>query len=154
MCFLERLKVDAHRPLVVVTSCSAIGGVTVLLTALTEENVAMGPTFLLISTALACEYNKSVAVSPESLLQGLSTRFPVYTGGEIPRWCAYLAYDHLASVKEVCVLAMLKLSDECEEVPTDVIERVKKAAETAGKFLRRVWWFVIVAGMPLIYPAL
>ena len=37
------------------------------------------------------------------------------------------------------MLAMLKLSDECEEVPEEVVERVKKVAETAGKFLRRVW---------------
>jgi len=42
-------------------------------------------------------------------------------------------------VKEACVLAMLKLSNECEEVPGEVIERVKKVAETAGKFLGRVW---------------
>lgn len=61
-------------------SFSAVGGITVLLTALTEESVVMGPTFLLIAAALACEYNKSVAVSPESMLRGLSTRFPVCTG--------------------------------------------------------------------------
>ena len=36
------------------------------------------------------------------------------------------------------MLAMLKLSNECEEVPEEVIEMVKKVAETAGKFLRRV----------------
>jgi len=40
----------------------------------------MGSTFLLIAAALACEYSKSVAISPVSLLQGLSTRFFVYTG--------------------------------------------------------------------------
>lgn len=49
------------------------------------------------------------------------------------------AHEDLASVKEACVLAMLRLSNECEEVPEEVIERVKKVAETAGKFLRRVW---------------
>ena len=43
------------------------------------------------------------------------------------------------------MLAMLRLSNECEEVPGEVIERVKKAAETAGKFLRRVWWFSVIA---------
>lgn len=37
------------------------------------------------------------------------------------------------------MLAMLRLSNESEEVPEEVIERVKKAAENAGKFLRRVW---------------
>ena len=41
-------------------------------------------------------------------------------------------------MKEACVLAMLKLSAECEEVPEEVVERVKKVAETAGKFLKRV----------------
>ena len=54
-----------------------------LLTTLTEENVVTGPTFLLIAAALACEYNKSVAISPESLIRGLSTRFPVCTGERI-----------------------------------------------------------------------
>jgi len=49
-----------------------------------------------------------------------------------------LTHNHLASVKEACVLAMLRLSNECEEIPEEVIERVKKVAETAGKFLRRV----------------
>ncbi|KAF9647646.1 ARM repeat-containing protein [Thelephora ganbajun] len=102
-------------------SFSAVNGVTVLLTALTEENVVMGPTFLLIAAALACEYSKSVAISPESLLWGLSARLSVCT----------------TSVKEVCVLAMLRLSNECEEVPEEVIGRVKKMTETAGKFLRR-----------------
>jgi AP-4 complex subunit epsilon-1 len=49
-----------------------------------------------------------------------------------------MTYDYLASVKEACVLTMLRLSEECEEVPAEVIERVRKTAETAGKFLRRV----------------
>jgi len=50
-----------------------------------------------------------------------------------------LTHDRSASVKEACVLAMLRLANECEEVPEEVIERVKKMAEIAGKFLRRVW---------------
>jgi hypothetical protein len=49
---------------------------------------------------------------------------------------------------------MLRLSDECEEVPEEVIERVKKTAEIAGKFLRRVWWFFVVADVPLTCPTL
>ena len=101
----------------------------------------MGPTFLLIAAALACEYSKSIAIPPDRLLRGLSTRFPVCTG----KWIRVLvhgissAHGDLASVKEACVLAMLRLSNECEEVPEEVIERVEKVAETAGKFLRRVW---------------
>ena len=65
-----------------------------------------------------------------------------------------LAHDRLASVKEACVLAMLRLSNECEEIPEEVIKRVKKVAETAGKFLRRVRWFFVVAEVPLICPTL
>lgn len=49
-----------------------------------------------------------------------------------------VTHNHLASVKEACVLAMLRLSNECDEIPEEVIERVKKVAETAGTFLRRV----------------
>lgn len=63
-------------------------------------------------------------------------------------------HDHLASLKEACVLAMLRLSNECEEVPEEVIERVKKVAETAGKFLRRVCWFSVVADISLMYSPL
>ena len=65
-----------------------------------------------------------------------------------------LTHDRLASVKEACVLAMLRLSNECEEVPQEVIERIKKVAETAGKFLRRVWWSSVFPDISLIYPAL
>jgi hypothetical protein len=76
--FPGRLEAHTHKqPL---ASFPTVGGITVLLMALTEENVVMGPTFLLIDAALACEYSKSVAISPESLLRGLSTRFPVSTG--------------------------------------------------------------------------
>jgi len=60
-------------------------------------------------------------------------------------------HDNLASVKEACVLAMLRISSECEEVPEEVIERVKKVAETAGKFLRRVWRLFIIAEVPLTW---
>ena len=62
------------------------------------------------------------------------------------------AHEDLASVKEACMLAMLRLCNECEEVPEEVIERVKKVAETAGKFLRRVWWLLVVTKVPLIPP--
>lgn len=51
------------------------------------------------------------------------------------------------------MLTMLRLSDECEEVPEEVIKRVKKVAETAGKFLRPVRLFIVVADLPLMYPA-
>ena len=61
-----------------------------------------------------------------------------------------VTYDRSASVKEACVLAMLRLVNECEEVPEEVIERVKKLAEVAGKFLRRVWLFFVVADTPLM----
>ena len=77
--------VERTRLPVTLASFSAVDGVTVLLTTLTEENVAMGPTLLLITAALACEYSRSVAISPESLLRGLSIRFPMCTG-KLIRW--------------------------------------------------------------------
>lgn len=60
-----------------------------------------------------------------------------------------LTHDRLASVKEACVLAMVRLSNECEEVPIEVIERVKKMTEVAGKFLRRVRQFLVISDVPL-----
>ena len=53
-------------------------------------------------------------------------------------------HDPSAPVKEACVLAMLRLSNECEEVPGEVTERVKKMGETAGKFLREVQLFSVI----------
>jgi len=52
------------------------------------------------------------------------------------------------------VLAMLRLSNECEEVPEEVIEKVKKMVEIAGKFLRRVWCLFVAPGTPLMRPIL
>lgn len=64
-----------------------------------------------------------------------------------------LTHDRSAPVKEACVLAMLRLANECEEVPEEAIERVKKMAEIAGKFLRRVWRSFALADTPLMCPA-
>lgn len=43
-----------------------------------------------------------------------------------------------ASIKEACLLAMLRVAAECEELPSDIIPKVNKAAEVSGKHLRRV----------------
>lgn len=38
---------------------------------------------------------------------------------------------------------MLRVAAECEELPSDIIPKVNKAAEVSGKHLRRVWADVI-----------
>ena len=44
----------------------------------------------------------------------------------------------IASVKEACLLAMLRVAADCEEIPEDVKGKVQKASEVSGRYLRRV----------------
>lgn len=57
---------------------------TTLLAPLAESGAQHGSTFMVIVTALVCEYVGRVAVPPQSLLQSLAGSLPFYTG-EHPR---------------------------------------------------------------------
>jgi hypothetical protein len=46
--------------------------------------------------------------------------------------------QHTASIQDACLLAMLRISADCESVPGDVIDIVKALLEKPGRYIRRV----------------
>ncbi|KAL1696083.1 armadillo-type protein [Schizophyllum commune] len=85
----------------------------------TESDVE--PTAMVITAALATEFCGQLAMAPVSLLRGFSTRL-----GRCP-----------AGVQDACLLAMLRISAECEDVPGDVLHTVQELARNAGRHIRR-----------------
>ncbi|KAL1756265.1 hypothetical protein FB107DRAFT_274085 [Schizophyllum commune] len=79
------------------------------------------PTAMVITAALATEFCGQLAMAPVSLLRGFSTRL-----GRCP-----------AGVQDACLLAMLRISAECEDVPGDVLHTVQELARNAGRHIRR-----------------
>ncbi|KAH8106826.1 ARM repeat-containing protein [Cristinia sonorae] len=93
----------------------------VLFTILAEQQEALGPTLLTISTALVCEYLDDSLISPEKILEGLARSLPL----------------HPADVQEVCLLAMTRVCAKCESVPNEVVQVVQKVKESAGRHIKR-----------------
>ncbi|KAL1681789.1 armadillo-type protein [Schizophyllum commune] len=85
----------------------------------TESDVE--PTAMVITAALATEFCGQLAMAPVSLLRGFSTRL-----GRCP-----------VGVQDACLLAMLRISAECEDVPGDVLHTVQELARNAGRHIRR-----------------
>ncbi|KAL1723831.1 hypothetical protein EV715DRAFT_285895 [Schizophyllum commune] len=79
------------------------------------------PTAMVITAALATEFCGQLAMAPVSLLRGFSTRL-----GRCP-----------VGVQDACLLAMLRISAECEDVPGDVLQTVQELARNAGRHIRR-----------------
>lgn len=93
---------------------------TVLLEPLQDATAKMGATSMVIVTALIVEHLPICPVPPGQLLQGLAGRLSSYP----------------SSVKDACLVAMLRLSAECE-VPPDVTERVRELSERSGRYIRQ-----------------
>ncbi|KAF4598384.1 hypothetical protein EYR38_006786 [Pleurotus pulmonarius] len=94
---------------------------TALLTAIAEPEVHAGPTLIVLVSALAVEYAGSVSVSPVDIMRGL---------GSLLKNCS-------AAVQDACLLAMLRLSALCEDVPKDVVEQVSNAKNQGGRYVKR-----------------
>ncbi|KAK0241249.1 armadillo-type protein [Armillaria nabsnona] len=97
-----------------------IASSTVFLARLTEGE-DMGPTMMVIVTALGCEYCGQLSLPPKDILSALSSRLASST----------------ASVQDVCLVSMLRISAECDAVPEEVKLAVSGLAETAGRYIRR-----------------
>ncbi|KAL1669953.1 armadillo-type protein [Schizophyllum commune] len=85
----------------------------------TESDVE--PTAMVITAALATEFCGQLAMAPVSLLRGFSTRLDRCPVG----------------VQDACLLAMLRIAVECEDVPGDVLHTVQELARNAGRHIRR-----------------
>ncbi|KAJ7072535.1 armadillo-type protein [Mycena amicta] len=85
-----------------------MGCVSTLVATLGDLDMFLGQTMMVIVTALATEYSGKLAVPPVDVLRGLSTRLGL---------CS-------VAVQDACLLAMLRISVDCEQVPPDVLRSV------------------------------
>ncbi|KAF8557577.1 ARM repeat-containing protein [Imleria badia] len=100
---------------------SRISCVTALAVSLTEPEVRVGPTIMVVISALVSEYCGKVSISPLEMLRGIATRLAFYA----------------PSVQDACLLTMLRLSVECDEVPEQVTVAVHQLSQHASTYLRR-----------------
>ncbi|THV06757.1 ARM repeat-containing protein [Dendrothele bispora CBS 962.96] len=94
---------------------------TTFLTYLSELDVLLGSMELIITAALSCEYLIQVALSPQSLLLGLSSRL---------QSCP-------PAVQDACLLAMTRVAAECEEISQDIVENVSSLGQNSRRYIRR-----------------
>ncbi|KAH7926514.1 ARM repeat-containing protein [Leucogyrophana mollusca] len=100
---------------------SRIACVTMLIVPVTEVDVRIGPTLMVVVAAMACEYCGKISVSPPDVLRGMAGRLSSYA----------------ATVQDACLLSMLRVSAECNEVSPDVVDLVTKLSQFSGRHIRR-----------------
>ncbi|KAH9833079.1 ARM repeat-containing protein [Rhodofomes roseus] len=97
------------------------GCVGALFAQVPEKEVEIGPTLMVILTALIVEYLPLSPLSPTALLRGLGSRVGSYT----------------VSIQDACLLCMIRLAAECEKVPSEIVDAVGKLRETSRAYIRR-----------------
>ncbi|KAJ6593663.1 ARM repeat-containing protein [Mycena capillaripes] len=98
-----------------------IGCVTTLVMSLANPEIFLGQTMMVIVPALATEYTGKLSVPPPDVLRGLSARLPL---------CSL-------AVQDACLLAMLRISAECEQVPSEVVIGIQDLSKQSGRHIRR-----------------
>ncbi|KAK2467833.1 hypothetical protein APHAL10511_000128 [Amanita phalloides] len=91
-----------------------------LLATITEKGSQLGPTMLVVISALSAQYCTLVSIPPSEILSGISMRLP-----GMP-----------ASVNDACILAMLRLAAFCE-VSNEDIDNISHIYSKAGRHIRK-----------------
>lgn len=99
---------------------SRISCVTALAVPVTELDARIGPTLMVVISALVCEYCGKIATSPLALLQGMASRLVSYG----------------VTVQDTCLLSMLRMSAECDQIPHTVPKLVTEISQFSGKRIR------------------
>ncbi|KAG1829061.1 armadillo-type protein [Suillus variegatus] len=99
---------------------SRISCVTALAVPVTESGARIGPTLMVVISALACEYCGKIATSPLSLLQGMASRLVSYG----------------VTVQDACLLSMIRMSAECDQIPHAILKLVTEISQFSGKRIR------------------
>ncbi|KAG1737606.1 hypothetical protein EDB19DRAFT_1716833 [Suillus lakei] len=99
---------------------SRISSVTALAVSVTESNARIGPTLMVVISALVCEYCGKIATSPLALLQGMASRLVSYG----------------VTVQDACLLSMLRISAECDQIPHTVSRLVTEISQFSRKRIR------------------
>ncbi|KAG2078780.1 ARM repeat-containing protein [Suillus decipiens] len=99
---------------------SRISCITALAVSVTESDARIGPTLMVVISALVCEYCGKIATSPQALLQGMASRLVSYG----------------VTVQDACLLSMLRMSAECDQIPHAISELVTEISQFSGKRIR------------------
>ncbi|KAJ7251814.1 ARM repeat-containing protein [Mycena haematopus] len=97
-----------------------IGCVTTLVTSIANGEF-FGQTMMVIVSALATEYAGKLAVPPPDVLRGLAARLPL---------CSL-------AVQDACLLTMLRISAECEQVPSEVGIAIRDLGNQSRRHIRQ-----------------
>lgn len=92
-----------------------------MLAILCDKDVVIGPTMTIILATLATEYSRLVSFPPVELLSGICHRLT----------------RNPPIVQEPCLLAMLRIAADCEEIPKEVMQTVSEAGQNASRHIRR-----------------
>ena len=107
---------------------------------LIEEEVYLGATSVVIATALITEYFHTLSVTPSQLLTGLTSKLRTCPGVSA-QWfdVVYsLISITIAIVQEPCILAMIRISAYCDEIPSDIRDVIDDISKTASAVVRTV----------------
>ncbi|KAJ3756871.1 armadillo-type protein [Lentinula raphanica] len=92
-----------------------------LLSSLTDSQVRIGSTAMVILTALACENSGQLSLSWVEILEGMSSRIAFYP----------------ISVQDASLLSLLRIAADCSEIPRQVLDTIFKLKEASKRHIRR-----------------
>lgn len=95
---------------------------------------------MVIIAALATEQCGRLSIRPLDLLKGFT--FRLSSSASEPNLPLFMQLHTLtsgaASVKDACLLAMLRLAADCDEIPSSVITVVRELGNQSKRHLRQV----------------
>ncbi|RDB25374.1 AP-4 complex subunit epsilon-1 [Hypsizygus marmoreus] len=94
---------------------------TTLITFVVDTDTKLSQTMIVITAALVVEYCGKLSISPQDVLQGLASRLT----------------SCRPSVQDVCLLALLRVAAECNEVPTNILNIVRELGARSGRHIKR-----------------
>ncbi|KAI0372895.1 ARM repeat-containing protein [Pilatotrama ljubarskyi] len=97
------------------------GCLGVLFASLVDKDAEVGPTLMVIVTALLCEYLELSPISPDGILRSLASRLSSYS----------------AALQDACLITMLRVSAACDPMPAEIQELVKELHARSGRHVKR-----------------
>lgn len=106
-----------------------------------EQGGVLGLTSIIIATALITEYFHTLHVNPSILLSGLASRLRTCPGMFVRNRCCILLNaisTFVAIVQEPCILAMIRVSADCDEIPPNIRDVIGGISQTGSHVVRNV----------------
>ncbi|KAF7977752.1 hypothetical protein HWV62_2842 [Athelia sp. TMB] len=120
------------------SSAFRISSATTLIAPVTEAGSSMSSTLMVIIFALASEYTGKLSLPPVDVLRGLASRLASYAGRLLFIAVRIISkYVCPAPVQDACLMSMLRIVVDCEEVPAEVLVLVKELGQNSRRHVRQ-----------------